>query len=826
MKKAVRIGRLCLKARLIMAWTIIFAASAPLSAQEITLNNVPYTIDTLRQFVAGPGCEYWATRMTRVKDGAGRLDAYFLRVDTKNPYISLQHIMAKDMLISNERPSAMMKRKTTPTHIVVGGTNGDFYETKGDIGCPKGPSVVDGEMIYVGIFSHGIAGINTDGVGVFASPKKWDFDGKLHLADTTITIGDINWANRKENELILYSHYVTSTRTNDYGTEVLVKLQEGETWKTAGSMKFVVLDVFKDKGNTAMQKGQYVLSGHGTKAAVLNTLKIGDEVTVELELTVNKIPQNLVQAIGADWYTQIIVDGEVAQTGFWDELHPRTGFGANKEGNVFLFCVVDGRGQSVGVTTKVLGEIMKYNGAWNAVNWDGGGSSTMAINHYGQVNTPSDASGERAVCDGMFAVADIPEADDTIATILPYDTKFALPRYGIYTPKFYGYNKYGVMVDTDVQGVQLTCAADMGEILNDSSFLASGTKGGTLHAALGDVKTTIEIDFAEHSQIAIRLDSILVDNRKPYEIEITSQIGHNTIYVPGYVPTWTVEDETICTVNKKGELLGVKNGRTIVKAELGDFTDEVIVNVEIPTMEEHVWEDFNANTESWKISSTSGFNPTFVGTPEASRPTSALQFTFNAGRLPFILLEKEAPLYGLPDSVRLCFRTDADITSVVLALRVNYEKNSVFKTKEFTNIPKDKDVVLSVAPEEMFGSTDRANYPLWTNSIRFNIAQTTTKGTHNIVWRGVVLYYDGVEVNYLDNTLMPQWQVYPNPVTDGYLQVTNAEAGTVLQFCDLQGRELLRQVLTADKAQIDIQAYPAGQYLLTIDNQTVKIIKH
>ncbi len=829
MKKFVRIGHLCLKVSMIMAWAVIFATSAPLSAQEIMLNNVPYTIDTLRQFVAGPGCEYWATRMTRISDGKGRLDAYFLRVDTKNPYISLQYVMAKDKLISNERPSAMITRKTTPTSVYVGGTNGTFYMTTGDIGCPTGPTIIDGEFLYLGKSERSLGAVDVNGLGVFGSTYCWKFSGKLNLPDTTISINNVNHATRKENQLIMYNSYVESTRTNDYGTEVIVKLQEGETWKTKGNVKLVVVDVLKDKGNTPIAKGQYVLSAHGTKATPLKKLQIGDEISIDFTFKVNDVAQDLTHCVGADWYAQIITDGEVVTKDFWDELHPRTGFGANQEGNVYLFCVVDGRGQSVGVTTKVLGEIMKYNGAWNAVNWDGGGSSTMAINHFGQVNDPSDAGGERAVCDGMFAVANIPEEDNTIASILPHDTKFALPRYGIYTPKFYGYNKYGVMIDTDVQGVKLTCTADMGEVLNDSSFLASGTKSGTLYATLGDIKTSIEISFSESAAIAIRLDSVLVDNRKPYAIEITSQIGYNTVYIPSYVPTWTVEDESICVVSKEGEIKGLKNGRTVVKGTLGSFSDEIIVHVEIPATEELIWEDFakeeDKATSTWNVSATAGFNPTFVPTPISERPTTGLQFTYKIGRKPYILLEKEAPLYGLPDSVRICFRTDADIESVALALRSNHQIESQFETHTFDSIATGKDQALTISIADMFEGTDRQNYPIWTKSLRFNIATTTTNGLHYIYWKGIVLYYDGVEVNYLDNTVMPTWQVYPNPVMDGYLQVHNAEAGAVLQLFDLQGRELLKQVLTADKAQIDIQAYPTGQYLLTIDHQTIKIIK-
>ncbi len=792
-------------------------------AADINLNGVAYRIDTLNQFVAGPGCEYWATRMTRVSDGNGRLDAYFLRVDMNNPYIRMQAVMGQDKLIGTERPSAMITRKSTPTSVYVGGTNGTFYVTEGDIGCPKAPAIIDREFLYLGGSGRGVGAVDVNGFGVFGTVKCWKFSGKLNLPDTTIAIKNINYATRGENQLIVYNSYLASTRTDNTGTEVIVKLKEGESWKTTGNVKLVVVDVLKDQGNTSIAKGQYVLSGHGTKATELNKLQIGDEVSIDFTFKVNDVARDLQHCIGADWYSQIITDGEVVQEGFWDELHPRTGYGADKAGNVLLLCVVDGRGNSVGCTTQVLGEIMKHNGAWNAVNFDGGGSSCMAINGFGQMNDPADASGERAVGDGFFAVADVPTDDHTIATIRPYEYKYTLPYFGMYAPKFYGYNQYGVMIDTDVQGVVLSCDAALGEIQEDGSFLASGTQDGTLQATLGNITTTIDIFVNRNAQIAFRLDSVLIDNRSAYEIEVVSQVNGNEVTLPAHVLEWEVEDESICNVNAKGELLGLKNGRTSVVGTMGDFSDTLQINVEIPPTSEYLWENFVVN-DSWTVSATSGFNPTFPA-PTSSVLPVVLDFTYKVGRKPFILLEKEVPLYGLPDSVRIHLNTDAVIESIALALRANNQTSSQFATHTFKSVPTNVDTTFTIAVSDLFDVSDRAIYPIWMKSLRFNIATTTTAGAHKIALRGIGLYYEGVDVTYLDQTAMPTWVVYPNPVEDGMLQVCNLTAASNLLLCDIQGRELLRQNINTEQVQINIQAYPAGQYLLTINNQTVKIIK-
>jgi hypothetical protein len=77
--------------------------------------------------------------------------------------------------------------------------------------------------------------------------------------------------------------------------------------------------------------------------------------------------------------------------------HPRTGIGVTARGEVLLV-TVDGRQpkRSVGMTLGGFARLFRRLGATDAINLDGGGSTTMAIR--GRViNRPSDRSGERRV---------------------------------------------------------------------------------------------------------------------------------------------------------------------------------------------------------------------------------------------------------------------------------------------------------------------------------------------------------------------------------------------------------------------------------------------
>jgi hypothetical protein len=84
--------------------------------------------------------------------------------------------------------------------------------------------------------------------------------------------------------------------------------------------------------------------------------------------------------------------------------NPRTLAGVRPDG-MLLLVTVDGErpGWSVGMTLTEAARLMRSLGATDALNLDGGGSSTMIVR--GEVvNRPSDRVGERPVSNGLFVM--------------------------------------------------------------------------------------------------------------------------------------------------------------------------------------------------------------------------------------------------------------------------------------------------------------------------------------------------------------------------------------------------------------------------------------
>ena len=60
--------------------------------------------------------------------------------------------------------------------------------------------------------------------------------------------------------------------------------------------------------------------------------------------------------------------------------HPRTAVGFSRDSTTLFLVTVDGRSTtSVGMTLVELATLMQELGAWDALNFDGGGSTTMVI---------------------------------------------------------------------------------------------------------------------------------------------------------------------------------------------------------------------------------------------------------------------------------------------------------------------------------------------------------------------------------------------------------------------------------------------------------------
>ena len=747
---------------------------------DIKLGSVDYTIDTLETFQCGPGSEYIAIQMRRVSDRQGRIDAYILKVDSKNPYISFEEVLGSGKVIGTERPSDMAVRNTTDTKIFFGGTNGDFFVTQGDVGKPVGVTIVNNEFACFPDHHEGrrIGAIDEQmrgAVGYAAS-----FSGNVTIAGEAKAIKRVNYS-RGENELVLYNaHNGTSTNTNEHGTELLVQLVGGDTWHTNCNVKAVVQTVETGKGNMAIPAGMNVLSGHGNMATFLQTAKEGDTIAIQLAFTIDGETKNISQCIGADTYALIVDNGQVVESNFWDELHPRTAFGQSAEGDTLLFCVVDGRGKSIGCNTQDLGTIMHHYGAYKAVNWDGGGSSCMYIKHFGQVNNGSDGW-ERSVGNAMFAVATLPEVDNTIINLRAYSSTLNLPKYGVHTPKILGYNKYEVLLNPDVQGVELLCDPEVGYVNEDGAFVCLGN--GVITLQKGEAKGQVQVRLVENVEIGMRLDTVIVYDKSNYPVEVESTVGKNVIGIQPSALEWAVQDEAIAIVDENGILNGVANGITEIYGSLNGQIDTLVVKVMIPDSNPLCFDDFVEDYDSrWSMKAS---NNAWNAEMQNQNGKANLYLNYTAGRQANIKFSTEQQLYSAPNELVLRLTPQGDlINKITIGLSAANGVTTInYSTKD---ILQDQPMEVRVNLDSLFVvKNDIAIYPVTLEFITIAFNTKAEKKEYNIPIDGIYLTYnglaDGTDVEQLPVDLSTSTNIGAKFMQDGRLYIMyNGKIYTIL----------------------------------------------
>ncbi|WP_052947325.1 phosphodiester glycosidase family protein [Aneurinibacillus tyrosinisolvens] len=381
----------------------------------------------------------------------GRQQLFEMEIQPGSSFAHIEAGSTHGKVAGMEQVSDQAKDVSRPGHVVVGGINGDFYDMTN--GIPIDFMMHEGKVLQ-SPSGYGAVGFKPDGHAVIGNPG---FTGAVEVNGQKRPITAVN-RGRGADELILYTpEYVADTGTNDFGTEVILHTSQttstgsmagspagentgttsGDTVVTTGdtippvvgnqensngTISATVIEKRQDQGKAPLQEGMLVLSGHGIAKDFLNTIKPGDEIKISTKL---EAPWDQVkEAVGGH---VMLTNGSInvnlsdpVNTG----VHPRTAVGVKADGTPF-FVVIDGRqpGYSEGVTVPELAQLMKDMGAVDAINLDGGGSTTFVARQPGDAsvtvqNSPSDGS-ERSVANSLLVVSSAPEGSLSKIAIRP-----------------------------------------------------------------------------------------------------------------------------------------------------------------------------------------------------------------------------------------------------------------------------------------------------------------------------------------------------------------------------------------------------------------------
>lgn len=664
-----------------------FLGCADASASgEMVVRNITYNVDTLAHMKVGPGTTTTSLRLT--SESASQLQVHYLTIDRSTPGVSIRAVSAKDKVAGTEKVSTMGARKSDASHFYFAGANADFFLTKGtctngssQVGTSSTSCVIDGEVFKTSASQQQFS-IDRDGIARI---------GRLNYYKGTAKIGDkmtlfkgINVTSAKDGiTLYTYRYWGSSNRTElaDSCYEVTAKLVEGDTFAAGGKYRLEVTSEPNQSGDTSIPSDGFVIhaSGYATTDSTVAAsefvaaLKPGDIVEFDNVILLGNqriYPQQIVSGNPKNVGGGLTLDTE-ADRADAVQLHPRTGIGFTQTGDTIIMMVVEGRhSASAGVRTSQLADIMRYAGAYEAVNLDGGGSSTLYTSAFGVRNYCSDGN-ERAVGNGIFAVYEGEDYKDTEITEIRFaDWAPRLPIHASYTPCILGFNKHGVLVSDSISGYTLETEAKGGEIINDGATLRTLKNQGyfTLKATYNGCTAEVPYLVDNSCTFSPRNASILIDNKHTHAIELQAFNGVRIIPVDATVFSWSTSDAAVATVSADGVISGVSNGTATIVGELGDAKTEVTVTVEnAPAPAVNIFADFVA--DDWKMTATGCDADATTLAKKGNGVEVNYKVKSTRGLAISLAPVAEKILWGLPDAIQVKLKSSKALKAVI----VNYE---------------------------------------------------------------------------------------------------------------------------------------------------------
>ncbi len=488
-----------------------------------------YALDTIKQVTDG------VTLTQTTNDNLSYpLLTNTLSIDLNKPDLKVKAALGKDAIFTEdvykgrENIAAMVERRNA-----IAGVNADFFPMEWG-GDPLGVCIVDGELVSEPGNNRVAIAITKDRKVIFDIPT---CNGSLAFADgTTVKLDGINKP-RGTGQLVAY--------TSTFGLKVQSKFAVTYVRCTTTDLpvaankpvKLTVTELLPGILDADIQPGTVILAGGGESAKLIkDNIKVGDVLTMRFDLS---------SPSGCDWSTvdQAVgggpwlvkdgiesVDGDAE--GFGADIvkstHPRTAVGITAD-NRLLLVTVDGRQDlSKGLNLADMASQMRNLGAVNAINLDGGGSTTLSIRGF-VVNSPSGGT-ERYVANGLLLFSDKTEPPTTEIlgitgigdTIIAGDFAHLTPVMG---------PDSNPIPEADLSKVIWGSKSGMGFIDQMGRYAPTKTKTGAICASYGALvtKRTIKIDAGPADRLTVKLTPDAVDTTKAM-LKITSidKLGNPT----------------------------------------------------------------------------------------------------------------------------------------------------------------------------------------------------------------------------------------------------------------------------------------------------------
>ncbi len=454
----------------------------------------------------------------------------------------------------------------------AGGINADFFSFK--TGVPMGNTIIGGR-IFTADSSY------QPGIGFTYDNEAFTGDMQVVTTATTdtgesFTIECIN-KYRQPYALYLFNRdYLESTQSPDKGIDIILGDISSDKLTPGGSITATVESILETEGSVPIPDDKMILSVSETASdelkGRLSCLDVGTRLTINTEINGNENWYNTnygLSCIGG----RLITDGKLDYTD--EAAAPRTAAGIRDDGTV-IFYTIDGRqkGYSYGVRKETLARRLLELGCVDAINLDGGGSTSIGITYpvtqaFKVMNSPSD--GDLRSCANFLFIMRTAEPDGIpYRLLLDNNNSFMLSGSSASVAVSSAYDKsfgyadvpsditYEIIDDCDTPD-----KTGHGSYVNNEGWLTvhgngdvyieatSGDVAGTAHIVSVATPDSVEIYNADQGY---PIKSLVVEPYSEIKLDALSKWNGTTLLSDSSCYKWTLtsDNESVGSVSQDG----------------------------------------------------------------------------------------------------------------------------------------------------------------------------------------------------------------------------------------------------------------------------------
>ncbi|MCM3389121.1 S-layer homology domain-containing protein [Ureibacillus chungkukjangi] len=517
-----------------------------------------------------------------------------IQIDLKDSYTKVG-IGLPSNFASRAATTTIANRDSIEGNRVVGAINGSFFHMEGTLGgFPIYLISKNNEIYYGGIISKDndayvnqpIAfGVTSNGL---AEIDSYNVNISLNYNGNTYSVSGVN-RQRDDHESILFTpqNFEAVTNSNPYGVQYVVETASPVTSTYFGQSltgKVVKILPYGSTASVTIPKNGFVISAKGSKADELQSVLVGDQISVAINIDEKWKNSQFMIATGP----MLVKDGAryitmSTTSSKATERTARSAVAISADKSKVNFITVDKTSSSKGMTLVEFANYIVSLGYDRAINLDGGGSTTMAYRNHGSnnvilANTPAYGS-QRAISTILEAISTAPTSEAKTANFSRTKVGTLLAGTGSQVTVNYLLDSYYNPVAIDSSKLALVSEGKTLKI-NGMTFISTkaandrivitydGKSVGSFPVPVVDAPATMTVGGSKE---------IAKGTTATYTVTAKDASGNGLIYDASMVK-WSVEGG-LGTIKSNGIFTAEKEGSGNIIATLGTKTVKYPIKV-------------------------------------------------------------------------------------------------------------------------------------------------------------------------------------------------------------------------------------------------------